>query len=217
MYVRASFATGSIYHVYNRGVAKQILFHNEHDYRHFLETLAFYLETKPQQRFSKTSIDDRRKILGQEPTRPLVEILAYCLMPNHFHLILKQLVDKGVSRYMQQCQNSYSRAYNTKYRRIGTAFQGVFSAVTVENDEQFLHLTRYIHLNPYVGRLAEHPEDYPWSSYQSYLTRHQTRLCHPGLALSIVGSPELYQSFVEDYVSYARDIGLIKKAVIEQE
>lgn len=217
MYIRASFATGEIYHVYNRGVAKQVIFHNDHDYRHFLETIAFYLEAEPSLRFSKTDVEARGRILMREPEHPLVEVLAYCLMPNHFHFILRQQMEDGVSTLMRRALNSYTRAYNTKYKRIGTAFQGVFSAVHVASDEQFLHLTRYQHLNPYVARLVKRPDEYRWSSYPSYLQQRTTRLCHPNLALAMVGGAGNYRQFVEDYAAYAYEISLIKDLTIDAE
>jgi putative transposase len=142
---------------------------------------------------------------------PLVEIIAYCLMPNHFHLVVRQLVDGGITSFMRRAMNSYTRAYNTRYRRVGTVFQGRFSEVVVESDQQLLHLTRYVHLNPFVAKLVRSPKEYPWSSYQLYLAEGSSRLCRPTDIVTIAGGGTRYQSFVEDYASYAQDLASIKR------
>lgn len=216
MYERPVLVNDQMYHVYNRGVAKQPIFHDWHDQQHFLDTLNFYLDDRPAKSLSKSSVDERKLVFAGFPEEPLVEILAYCLMPNHFHLILKQKTDGGVSRYMQQCLNSYARAYNTRYHRVGPLFQGRFSAVSIDNDEQFLQVTRYVHLNPFVAKLSPSPE-YPWSSYASYLADKITRLCNPALALAIAGGPQRYRGFVQDYASYAQDLTIIKKHTLDAE
>ncbi|OGD66974.1 hypothetical protein A3F08_00175 [Candidatus Berkelbacteria bacterium RIFCSPHIGHO2_12_FULL_36_9] len=216
MIIRPKFRNDNVYHVYNRGVAKQKIFHDEQDYRHFLFTLSYYREEKLERRLSKVSSDERNEILSKEPKNPLVEILAYCLMPNHFHLILRQLTDGGISTFLRRSMNSYTRAYNTRYNRVGTIFQGRFAAVLIENDEQLLHVCRYNDLNPFVAKIVKAPKDYEWSSFESnYLHKVSSRLCHPEFVLSIVGSPERYQKFVEDYASYAQDLASIKNKLID--
>jgi len=216
MYIKPKFVTGRIYHVYNRGVAKQIIFHDTQDYLHYLSTLNFYLEKHPKTKFSATSKIKRLNIFSNEPKNPLVEILAYCLMPNHFHLLLKQVSDEGITTFIRRSSNSYTRAYNTRYDRIGTIYQGRFSAVSVKNDEQLLHLSRYIHLNPYVANICEKPEDYIWSSYNThYLKKISDRLCHSNFIMSIIGSKKKYQEFINEYSDYALNLATIKKQLID--
>jgi len=217
MYVRATFYPGGVFHVYNRGIAKSELYHDPKDYQHFLDTLSFYLDQSPALRFSKATVDERRKVFSRPAQDPLVQVLAYCLMPNHFHLMLREVAEHGVSTFMRRAMNSYTRAYNTRYKRVGTVFQGTFSAVTVESPEQYLHLSRYIHLNPYVARLVDDPATYAWSSYPLYLKDSSSRLVQPDDVLAAAGGPETYQAFMEDYASYARDVSIIRKLVLEDE
>ena len=216
MFIRPEFVNDHVYHIYNRGVAKQVIFHDNQDFNHFLSTLSFYIEKKPKTKFSMIPPKERARILTEKPKTPLVEILTYCLMPNHFHLAIKQLADGGITSFLKHSLNSYSRAYNTRYNRIGTIFQGRSSAVLVENDEQLLHLSRYQHLNPFVAKIVSKPSDYVWSSYKvNYLDNKSCRVCHPDFILSLAGSPTRYQDFVEDYASYAQDLAYIKKVLID--
>ncbi len=204
------FATDQVYHLYNRGVAKQEIFHDDQDFTHLLNTLSFYREAHPERRFSLIKPDERRRILSTQVECPLIEILGYCLMPNHFHLIVRQLVDGGITTFLRRALNSYARAYNTRYRRVGTIFQGRCGAVLIESNEQLLHVTRYAHLNPVVAKLVKTAEKYRWSSYPQYLSGQVTRLCSPTMVLELAGGSEQYRQFTEDYVGYAQDLATLK-------
>lgn len=217
MQTERNFVTGSYYHVFNRGVAKQTLFHNDGDYRRFLETLSFYLEASPINRLSIAKKNPKfDATLLDEPQCSLVEIVAYCLMPNHFHLIVRQMIDNGLSTYTRRAFNSYTRYYNTRYDRVGTAFQGTFQAVLINSDEQLLHVTRYVHLNPFVAKLVDIPVDFPWSSLNAYFRGMDWRLCHPSLVLQLAGSSSAYKEFVHDYAEYAQTLSDLKKHLIDE-
>jgi putative transposase len=216
MYNRPVFVTGQYYHLYNRGVAKQPLFHDDQDYRHFLLTIAHYQEAEPTHRLSDLPPQERAILFLSEAGRPIIEMIAFSLMPNHFHLLVRQLIDGGISTFMRRAMNSYTRAYNVRYHRVGTVFQGRFSAVLVTTDEQLLHLVRYIHLNAVVSHICERPEDYRWSSHRQYLTNKTNRLCHPQLLLTMIGGDQhRYQSFVNDQIAYASELELIKHLTLE--
>lgn len=218
MHERPVFVTGNYYHVYNRGVAKQPLFHDSQDYRHFLTTLAFYVEALPDRRLSDTDPADVRQIIAGPPTNPLIDIVSYSLMPNHFHLLVQQQADQGISAFMKRAMNSYTRSYNTRYDRIGTVFQGRFSAVAVTSDEQLVHLCRYIHLNATVAKLVSDPADYAWSSHKSYTEQTTSRLSRPQTILGYFGDDvEDYIKFIKDYIGFAQDLALIKRLMIEDE
>lgn len=205
--------TGEIYHVYNRGVAKQALFHDNHDYRYFLDALSYYLEESTTLRFSMLPDEVRFGLSRSMPEQPLVKVLAYCLMPNHFHFVLQQLQDDGVTHCLRKALNSYTRAYNTRHRRVGPLFQGRFQAKRVEDDEQLLHLTRYVHLNPLMAKLTESAEQYRWSSMDAYLKKERHRLCQPDLVLAMLHTPNAYREFIDDYIGFARELEVIKKLI----
>ncbi len=213
--VKPTFGIDGFYHLYNRGVAKQAIFLTQEDYERFLLTLAYYIESVPEQRLSFTTPTLRKTIESNVVNNPLVDILAYCLMPNHFHLIVRQRAENGVSTFMRRSLNSYTRAFNARYHRVGPVFQGVYQAVGVESDEQFLHVSRYVHLNPYVAKLTDDPADYRWSSYPQILEDRESRLCQTSFLFGMVGSAIRYRSFVEDYASYARDLAVHKAVLID--
>jgi putative transposase len=212
---QSSFSTDSFYHIINRGIANQKLFNDASDYQRFIVTLNFYIEKNPPQKLSLTTKEELNKILLSSPKKPLVEIISYCLMPNHFHLLLKQLEENGITNFMKNLQNSYTRYYNSKNKRIGTMYQGTFKAVTIENDEQLLHVSRYIHLNPFASKITNHHHQYPWSSYKIYLDNRTGRICSPKLILEMIGSPSKFQKFIDDYADYARTLAVIKNQILE--
>lgn len=214
---RPTFENGRVYHVYNRGVAKNPLFTSDADHRHLLDTLSFFREAQPTTKLSNLKPAALLRTLAAPVQQALVEILAYCLMPNHFHLVLRQVVDGGITTYLSRAQNSYSRYFNVKHDRVGTMFQGRFQAVVVRTDEQLLHLSRYVHLNAPVARIVELPAAYPWSSYQYYMSETVSRLCQPSTILELAGSSAQYQTFVEDFVGYARSLHDLKDLLLELE
>jgi len=123
--------------------------------------------------FLSYGTDKRSRIIEKlSQSGRIVEVLAFCLMPNHFHLLVKQLKDGGISRYLSLFQNSFAKYRNTKYQREGHLFGGQFKVVRIEDDDQFLHVHRYIHLNPYtslVVRNFDELENYSYSSLPEYL------------------------------------------------
>ncbi|MCD6228150.1 MAG: transposase, partial [Candidatus Omnitrophica bacterium] len=145
----------------------------------------------------------------------IVEIVAYCIMPTHFHLILKQLKKGGISTFIGNVLNSYSRYFNTKHKRGGPLWEGKFKNVSVETDEQLLHLTRYIHLNPTSAGLVKKPEEWSYSSYLEYLGKIKkiNRICSYEDSIDI--SPLSYKNFVESRILYQRELEKIKHLILE--
>lgn len=197
--VNPPFISGSFYHIYNRGVEKRKIFMDKWDHLRFLETLDFYRKSPVPMKLS----DFRRgviKLKKIENQTELVRIYCYCLMPNHFHLLIQQLSDSGISEFLRRVADSYTRYFNTKYERVGSLFQGVFKAKLVETDEYLLQVSKYIHRNSFPldeweGRV------YPYSSYPYYLSGEQHLFCDIDFILSYFSktNPNLtYQSFVEE-------------------
>ena len=204
---------GEFYHIYNRGVEKRDVYLNYWDYKRFLKSLYYYQFLGPKPSFSKFSKSESslfKPILENK----VIEIICYCLMPNHFHLQVKQLKEKGISIFMGQLLNSFTKYFNIKHKRVGSLFQGTFKTVRVETDEQLVHLSRYIHLNPIVSRVAKKLDDYKWSSFSEYM--NEPVICSTSEIINFFPSKGKYREFVEAQIDYGRTLEIIKHQVIEE-
>lgn len=212
-----------IYHVLNRGVASQPIFLNESNYERAQETLFYYQNTSPTlgySQFLRLSLAERKRILEglRLQKKFLVEIIVYCLMPNHFHILLKQVHENGISTFLSNFTNSYTRYFNSKNKRIGHIFQGKFKAIRIETDEQLLHVSRYIHLNPYSSFVVKNLNDlrlYPYSSLPEYLDPKSTDLCQKKMVLDNFRKFKTYQKFLADQANYQRELENIKHLLLE--
>lgn len=203
--------TGECYHIYNRGVEKRLIFPAKKDYHRFLDTLFHYLTTN--EKYSDTNAPHANQQRNVETAaltkydldfKKRVELLAYCLMPNHFHLLLKQLVDGGITKYMHRITTSFTKFFNTKTERVGPLLQGRFKYKRIESEEQLLHVSKYIHRNPLESSrtkltAADDLINYPWSSFAAYLSEDNFFILKDPV-LGTFSSPEKYGEFVlEDY------------------
>lgn len=212
-YRTSPFINGDIYHIYNRGLEKQNIFNNGHDYSNFIDTLFYYQIQNPKPKFS---LYKKSNIFTVDPNKKIIDILCFCLMPNHFHLIVKQLKDGGISEYMRKAIHSFTKYRNVKYSRQGPLFQGVFKALRIESDEQLMHLSRYIHLNPFTAGLIKDLKFYPWSSYSDYTGRTNKYSIIKEDVLGFFNSAEDYQKFVLDQADYGKTLELVKHIMIEE-
>ena len=192
--LRTYFA-GGYYHIYNRGVEKRDIFIDKYDYDAFIKILENYLTPKtlsPNQPIRHTPYW-RARLEKEEVT-----LLCYCLMPNHFHFVLKQKGEHGVTKFMRRISNAYVSYFNKKYDRVGGLFQGKFKAANIDNKNYLFHLSRYIHQNPQeVGPV----DAYPYSSYQNYLGKRTQEWIKPNEILKPFSTtnPTLsYRYFVEE-------------------
>lgn len=204
------------YHVYNRGVEKRIIFKDEQDYRTFLKYLKEYLSPPALPEKLKVQFTLKGASFEGVPKQPKnynkkIELLAFCLMPNHFHLLIKQSENKVIENFMRSLATRYSMYFNKKHERVGKLFQGHYKAALIENDNYLLHLSRYIHLNP-----SEFTNDLvnAHSSYSSYLGKKKLPWLCPGFVLTFFNNrviPELkkannYKNFVENYLHDSKEI-----------
>ena len=145
-------ANNYVYHIVSRSIAHYKIFNNNNDYLRMVRLLCFYNVRNPPTKFSmflklkgcqKFGVDQYLKEELKDFDK-LVEIIAYCLMPNHIHLVLKQLKDQGISIFMSNILNSYTRYFNILHKRKGPLWESRFKHILVKKDEQLLHLTRYI-------------------------------------------------------------------------
>ncbi|MCX6704229.1 MAG: transposase [Candidatus Woesebacteria bacterium] len=209
------YVAGGFYHIYNRGVEKRIIFEDEQDYKVFLKNLKEILS--PPDPSAANTIFSLRGQSYKAVKTPLknyskeIDLCAYCLMPNHFHLLIKQMKRTSLEGFMRALMTRYSMYFNKRYDRVGSLFQGRYKAVLVENEIYLLHLSKYIHLNP-----AEYAKDLvnSYSSYADYLKLRQTRWIKPSFVLSFFNQQTLpdfrkfnsYRKFIE---SDKRDSSLV--------
>lgn len=183
------FENGAYYHIYNRGNRKQQIFFRHRDYERFADKVIEYKKKYP------------------------LEILAYCLMTNHVHFLIKQIADGSISRFMSDLCNSHSRYMNVKYDLVGSLFQGRFKAKKIDKDEYLIHLSRYIHLNPvellYSGSdVFERLLNYRWSSLKAYLLNKNDEIVNVKTILEYFSPKDPvtdYQNFVEANVNLGAD------------
>lgn len=207
--LREPIVTGEIYHIFNRSISKFVIFNNDSEYSRMRDVIQFYQLEKHITKFSQASTKTLEFLSVKNlNTEKLVEIICYSPMPTHLHFVLKQLKDGGISKFMNNILNSYTRYFNIKHNRKGPLWEGKFKKVLVETDEQLLHLTRYIHLNPVTAHLVDKPEEWKWSSYQDYIFEKKESIYKYKDILDI--KPDSYKKFVEDRISYQRELAKIK-------
>jgi putative transposase len=211
-------ASNEVYHVFTKSIDNFITFKDESDFTRAIETIKFYRYGKVPISFSTYLKTKNKKIFSLkyelDINNSVVEIIAYCIMPTHLHLILKQLVDNGISIFIKNVLDSYTRYFNNKYSRRGTLWQSRFKSVYVESNEQLLHLTRYIHLNPTTAGLVKNPEDWTYSSYLEYLNKSNNKICNYEEYLDM--DIKDYKKFVDDRKDYQKELGLIKHLAFDQ-
>jgi putative transposase len=194
------------YHIYNRGNLKQTLFHEKTDYIRFL-FLLIHLQSPVvlthTTRYIRNYLDKgtfavREKDVADIHESKFVEIINFCIMPNHFHITLRAVTDDGVSRYMHRVSNAYAKYFNTKYKKTGHVFQGAYKAKFITSDSQLTYLSAYIHRNPNEMKKWERRcAEYPWSSYQDYGINRWGSLLSRDMVTATFKSFEDYTKFVE--------------------
>lgn len=179
---RSSIYLGEHYHIFNRGISKNIIFLDEADYIRMLFSILFFQHKDSIQNlhrsldnFSYKSLPSSLDKLAQEViNNRMVELVAFALMPNHFHIIAHELKEGGISHYLQRIEIAYTKYFNTKYKHSGYLFQGPFQSVHIEDNEQLLHLSAYVHLNHReIGEWKNKENIYPWSSYRDILGQNR--------------------------------------------
>ena len=216
------FDSNLYYHIYNCGVERRLLFLNKRDYERFLDVISYYVYERKMSyaEFQKLTLPIRT----EEKANPTglkrlkrVQIAAYCLMPNHFHLLVKQTKSGGIVQFVSDISNSHAKYFNLKRKRIGSLFQGAFKHKKITNVPSFLQVSRYIHLNPLAssktklrGKL-ERPEGYPYSSYSEWISPRSPSITDRKEVESWVnhaGGVGEYRSFVESKINKNPALGI---------
>lgn len=211
------FINKGLYHIFNKTIDKKLIFSKPQVSLRFLNLLPYYRSSKADIRYSKfmTLLGDQRfqkEIQIYLPKYYKVEILSYCLMPNHFHFQLKQRMDKGIVMFMAEILNSITRYFNVLYDRKGPIFLPQFRSRRITSHEQLIHISRYIHLNPYSGGYIKNIKDlvnYEHSSFNEYVTNNRG-LCNLEPVLSGFTNKEKYKEFVFKNAEYQKTLEYAK-------
>ncbi len=213
---------GEYYHIYNRGIDGRVVFESDSDYRQFERMMELYLIGPQHDELSRFKLPKPSERLHMEEMclKEEVQLYAYCLMPNHFHLLLKQESGNGIVKFMRRLMTGYVMRFNKAHGRSGPLFETTYRAVSVSGEEALLHMTRFIHRNP-VTRIVKRfgpvetvsgvkAEDYSYSSYSHYIDVKPTNWVN---IVEVVKDPQLYRKFTED--PRINSAGILKNLTIE--
>ncbi len=225
---KPQFVNKEIYHIYNRGVEKRNIFLVDQDYFRFINDLAEFNDKKPvlpsnirylvrnPKAVTPQCLEVQLLNIDKSDSEPLVEILAFCLMPNHYHLLVRQLVDNGVVKFMQKLGTGYTNYFNQKNERVGPLFQGRFKAVLIDNEEHFRYMPIYIHLNPLdliapewrekrlnnLNKAMTFLESYRWSSYLDYVGKNNfPSVTTREFLLEVFDGSKKFKKHTNDFIS----------------
>lgn len=199
-------APGQYYHVFNRGNAKQIIFPNPEDYKFFILRLKLNLYPLD---------NDENSVRIQKLPPNSFSLVSYCLMPNHYHLLIRQNGDTPTSKLITKVCTSYSKYFNKKYGRIGHVFQDKFKQVTITENNYLNWLSCYIHQNPKVARLVSNLEDYQWSSYNYYINGEGDLPCDKEPILCQFKNTQDYKCFVNESYDLIRENKMVEDIFID--
>jgi len=172
-----SFVEGQFYHIYNRGSGRQPIFFVEENYHYLLRLFKKYTQTTG------------------------ITIIAYCLMPNHYHFLVRQDGETPAGLLFQRVFNAYTKAINKKYDRIGTLFQGRYRCILLDKTSYLFHLCRYIHANPVKAGLVASPEQWPFSNFREWIGSRDGVLCDNDFVRTNFGTANEYDEFVQEYLA----------------
>ena len=227
---KINFSNNEYYHIYNRGVDKRDVFLDENDYLRFLDNLKtfnnnsthdqrIYIKNKSLQGAAELSSEaselssvttNLNDFLGSLPK--LVEIICYCLNPNHFHLIMRQLVDSGIEKFMHKLGTGYTNFFNLEHHRSGALFQGPFKATQVTSFEYLLWLSIYVNTNAQIHGITDNAADYPWCSYPAYLGIKADNICNKNILLDEVQN---YKTIAEDTAKFMKMKKEMEKFILD--
>lgn len=207
------FPRGDIFHLCNKSISNYHIFRKEKWIIRFLTAVNYYNNISVEMSLSKALRKPLNllNILTRNPQQ-IISILAYCIMPDHYHLLVRVNSDYQLSKYVSNLENSYSRYYNKINERKGPLWQSRFRAIHIEDADTLLHVHRYIHLNPTTAGLIREPEQYRWSSCHSYFFDPQTLLNSKEIPSTSI---QTYRQFVENQIDYQKTIKGIRCKLLE--
>lgn len=237
---KVKFSPGYFYHIYNRGIDQRDIFLSDADRWRFLQGLFLFNNEKTianllfqlEQEKKALNFNIIREFLEKENNerKPLVRIVLDCLRPNHFHLLLEEISNGGISKFMHKIGAGYTGYFNKKYQRSGHLFQGPFRAVMVENDNQFRYIAAYINvINPAqeiepkikeigvgnIKRVLEFTEDFPWSTHREYLGLRESIIIDKNAMEKMFSSPQDYEKFIRDVLEGKKKLDHINNLILD--
>jgi putative transposase len=215
------FQVGGFYHIYNRGTEKREIFTSSVDYDRFITLLYFANSSEPLRlRSGRRGPTSAKSLLESARGDSLADLCAYCLMPNHFHMLVHERTTSGISRFMQRLSTAYTMYFNTRYERTGVLFQGKFKAQDANEDRYLKYLISYIHLNPVsliepkwkqvgsrdVNKAKRFLESYPYSSYQDYrgINRVENKLITRSVLPGYFESSNDFKETMTEWLNYRK-------------
>lgn len=199
---KVPFVRGEFYHIYNRGVDKRKIFSDQDDIDRFFQSMKEFNVLEPIGSIYENSFRKEKTSLGDR-TSKLVNVICYCLNSNHYHIILEQVSDKGIEKFMQRMGTGYTRYFNDRHKRSGVLFQGKFKAVHVNSNEYLLHLSAYVNLNNRIHQLGGSTPKLMKSSWEEYVSgdksvRDNSNFCNKDIILGQFKNALEYKKFAEE-------------------
>jgi len=207
---KLQFENGEFYHIYNRGNNKRAIFLKPFDLQRFLQSMIEFNVDGPIGSIYATSFNKeslRGSASKSSKSRRPVDIICYCLNPNHFHLLVRQLKDNGIKDFMHKLGTGYTMFFNNKHESSGGLFQGRYKAIHVDTNDYLLYLSAYINLNSEAHQLRGSASKLCQSSWDEYLGSKslRNRLCNTKIILSQFETPEDYKKFAEEALTVIKE------------
>jgi len=207
-----------VYHAINKSIAGFTIFNNHKEYMRMIATICYYRHERNGPKFCRFLEQNKicpdsliEKILTMAKGEKIVDIIAYCIMPTHLHLLLEAPKKSAISAFTKNVLNSYTHYFNLKHKRKGPLWEGRTKKILVKTDEQLLHDTRYIHLNPVTAYSVNEPEQWPYSSYMEFIKQISPGRCICKYADLLEIDAQTYKEFVYEGISYQRELAEIKR------
>jgi putative transposase len=205
--VQRNFVENRVYHIANHGLESRPIFRKKEDYEVMLSYMHTYL--RPLKDVLQ-DIPTLPKRLHSKNLASEVDLLSYCLLPNHFHFLIHQRTRDGISKFMKQLTNAYTLYFNQKYHRSGSLFQGRYKATQIIDEGTIPKVARFIHLHPYNSKLATYLNRYPYSSYMEYIGESALPFCKIDTVASFFTSKKLLQKYILDLEDYQKELDAIR-------